>query len=71
MLFLRGVFSGEYDQTPAQFGAEMKKFAESGLVNIVGGCCGTSPGHIKAAADALEGMPPRIPQKPYVCNSVR
>ena len=44
---------GEYDETPAQMAAQIKEYVEKGLVNIVGGCCGTTPEHIKAIADAL------------------
>ncbi len=51
---------GEYDQTPEAMGALLKEFAESGLVNIVGGCCGTSPAHIHAISAAVEGIPPRV-----------
>ncbi len=51
---------GEYDQTPEAMGALLKEFAESGIVNIVGGCCGTSPAHIHAISAAVEGIPPRV-----------
>jgi len=56
---------GGYDEGP-EFMAEMiGEFARSGLVNIVGGCCGTTPAHIKAFAEAIEGVAPRaIPEKP-------
>jgi len=50
---------GEYDETPPTTGALLKEFAESGLVNLVGGCCGTTPEHIRAIADAVAGLPPR------------
>jgi methionine synthase (B12-dependent) (EC 2.1.1.13) len=39
------------------------EFARSGLVNIVGGCCGTTPPHIRAIAEAVKGVPPRVPPK--------
>ncbi|MNF17371.1 Methionine synthase [compost metagenome] len=39
--------------------ATLKEFAQSGLLNLVGGCCGTSPDHIRAIADAVAGLPPR------------
>ena len=52
---------GEYDETPDDTAAIIKEFAQSGLVNIVGGCCGTSPGHIGAMAKAVAGLPPRVP----------
>ena len=50
---------GEYDETPDETAALIGEFAESGLVNIVGGCCGTTPEHIAALARALDGVPPR------------
>jgi 5-methyltetrahydrofolate--homocysteine methyltransferase len=48
-----------YDELPADTAALVKDFAASGFVNIVGGCCGTTPDHIKAIADALAPLPPR------------
>jgi 5-methyltetrahydrofolate--homocysteine methyltransferase len=39
------------------------EFARSGLVNIVGGCCGTTPDHIRAIAEAVKGVAPRVPAK--------
>ena len=51
---------GEYDQSPEAMGALLAEFAESGLVNIVGGCCGTAPEHIHAIRTAVEGIPPRV-----------
>ncbi|MDO4709819.1 MAG: homocysteine S-methyltransferase family protein [Pseudomonadota bacterium] len=54
---------GGYDETPEDMAEVLRGFAESGLVNIVGGCCGTSPAHIRAIADALAALPPRaLPQ---------
>ena len=50
---------GGYDETPAQTAAILGEFARSGLLNIVGGCCGTTPAHIKAIAAAVEGLTPR------------
>ncbi|MDP7156662.1 MAG: homocysteine S-methyltransferase family protein, partial [SAR324 cluster bacterium] len=50
---------GEYDETPAEMAATIRSFAEEGLVNIVGGCCGTTPDHVRALGDALHGMAPR------------
>ncbi|SHJ93887.1 methionine synthase (B12-dependent) [Pseudonocardia thermophila] len=50
---------GGYDQTPEQTAAQLRQFAEDGLVNIVGGCCGTTPDHIARIAEAVRGMPPR------------
>jgi 5-methyltetrahydrofolate--homocysteine methyltransferase len=55
---------GGYDQTPAETGELVGEFARSGLVNIVGGCCGTTPAHIKRVADAARGLPPRKPATP-------
>jgi len=51
---------GEYDETPEEMAATLKEFAESGLLNLVGGCCGTTPAHIKAIAEAVEGIAPRV-----------
>jgi len=50
---------GGYDESPAATAALLGEFAEAGLVNIVGGCCGTRPDHIRAIADAVDGKPPR------------
>ncbi|MBL8437909.1 MAG: methionine synthase [Zoogloeaceae bacterium] len=52
-----------YDETPAQLATEIVEWAKSGLVNIVGGCCGTSPAHIAAIAQAVADVAPRpLPQ---------
>ena len=48
-----------YDETPAMTSGFLKEFAQSGLVNIVGGCCGTTPAHIRAIAEAVAKTPPR------------
>ncbi|HEY1961075.1 MAG TPA: homocysteine S-methyltransferase family protein, partial [Rhizomicrobium sp.] len=57
---------GGYDDTPESMAAQIGEFARSGIVNIVGGCCGTTPAHIKAFAEAIEGVPPRaIPELPH------
>ena len=48
-----------YDETPQYTAGLIREFAQSGFVNIVGGCCGTTPAHIKAIADAVRGIPPR------------
>lgn len=50
-----------YDQLPEDMAAFMKEYASLGILNIVGGCCGTTPEHIGAIARAVEGLPPRIP----------
>jgi 5-methyltetrahydrofolate--homocysteine methyltransferase len=51
---------GEYDETPEHMAATIGEFARSGLVNFVGGCCGTTPEHIRAIAAAVRGVPPRV-----------
>ncbi|MFT7668441.1 MAG: 5-methyltetrahydrofolate--homocysteine methyltransferase [Planctomycetota bacterium] len=50
---------GEYDEEPKKTGALIQEFALSGLVNLVGGCCGTTPDHIRSIAKAVEGVTPR------------
>ncbi|WP_436500091.1 methionine synthase [Actinokineospora sp. HUAS TT18] len=56
---------GEYEETPDQTSALVGEFATSGIVNAVGGCCGTSPAHIAKIAAAVKGLPPRaLPNKP-------
>jgi 5-methyltetrahydrofolate--homocysteine methyltransferase len=50
---------GEYDETPEEMATTLKEFAESGLLNFVGGCCGTTPDHIRAIAAAVSGVAPR------------
>jgi 5-methyltetrahydrofolate--homocysteine methyltransferase len=50
---------GGYDETPDQTGGHIGEWARAGLVNIVGGCCGTTPAHIAAIAKAVDGVPPR------------
>jgi 5-methyltetrahydrofolate--homocysteine methyltransferase len=52
---------GEYDETPDQTGHMLHEWAENGLVNILGGCCGTTPDHIRHVADAVRGLKPRQP----------
>ena len=55
---------GEYDEAPIHTGELLQEFATSGLVNIVGGCCGTTPDHIHEIAKAVDGVAPRkIPQQ--------
>jgi 5-methyltetrahydrofolate--homocysteine methyltransferase len=51
---------GEYDETPAETAEILREFAMSGFVNMVGGCCGTTPDHIRAIANAVAGAPPRM-----------
>ena len=56
---------GGYDETPESMAVHMGAFAREGLVNIIGGCCGTTPEHIRAFADVVAGVPPRkVPEKP-------
>ncbi|SON57722.1 Methionine synthase [Hartmannibacter diazotrophicus] len=50
---------GEYDESPEAMAKLVGEFARAGLVNVLGGCCGTTPDHIKAIADAVAGIPPR------------
>ena len=50
---------GEYDETPEKMASQIKKYVDKNLVNIVGGCCGTTPAHIKAIASIVEGVTPR------------
>ncbi|GAA3513323.1 hypothetical protein GCM10022393_28900 [Aquimarina addita] len=50
---------GEYDETPEQMAAQIKEFLEKDLINIIGGCCGTTPEHIKAIADLAKDYKPR------------
>ncbi|KAB2320085.1 methionine synthase [Betaproteobacteria bacterium SCN1] len=55
---------GEYDMDGAQMAVHIAEWARSGLLNIVGGCCGTTPAHIAAIAQAVEGVAPRVPPAP-------
>ncbi len=56
---------GGFDETPERMAADLRGFAEAGWVNVVGGCCGTTPDHIRAIADAVRGLPPRrVPSVP-------
>jgi 5-methyltetrahydrofolate--homocysteine methyltransferase len=56
---------GEYDEEPHQTGHMLHEWAEHGLVNILGGCCGTTPDHIRHVAEAVDGLTPRqIPERP-------
>ena len=50
---------GGYDETPEDMAAMLKEFADAGLLNLVGGCCGTTPAHIAAIAEAVRGVAPR------------
>jgi len=55
---------GQYDETAEHMAEVLREFAEHGLVNFVGGCCGTTPAHIRAIADAVRGLAPR--QRPQL-----
>lgn len=55
---------GGYDETPEVTAGILREFAQSGLVNVVGGCCGTTPDHIRAIAEAVRGIAPR--KKPVI-----
>jgi 5-methyltetrahydrofolate--homocysteine methyltransferase len=60
---------GEYDLGPADMAVHIKEWAESGFLNIVGGCCGTSPDHIRAMAEAVADIKPRqLPDRPIECR---
>jgi 5-methyltetrahydrofolate--homocysteine methyltransferase len=52
---------GGYDESPEMLATEMAQWARDGLLNIAGGCCGTTPAHIRAIAEALKGVAPRRP----------
>src|SRR5208282_5916229 len=52
---------GLYDESPEQMAAEIAGFARDSLVNVVGGCCGSTPAHIRAIAEAVRGVRPRVP----------
>jgi len=55
---------GGYDEEPEETAALLREFASSGLVNLVGGCCGTGPDHVRAIAEAVADLPPRVPPEP-------
>jgi 5-methyltetrahydrofolate--homocysteine methyltransferase len=63
---------GEYDQSPEEMAAILREFAQSGLMNIIGGCCGSTPEHIRAVAEAVADCAPRkipeIPEIPKACR---
>ena len=60
---------GEYDQTPEDMASVVREFAESGWLNIVGGCCGTTPAHIRAIAETVADLAPR--QRPEMTPELR
>ncbi|WP_087720347.1 methionine synthase [Salinicola salarius] len=60
---------GEYDQSAEEMAAIVGEFARSGLINVIGGCCGTTPEHIAAVKRAVDGVAPRpIPERPAACR---
>lgn len=60
---------GEYDETPEITAGVLREFAENGWVNMVGGCCGTRPPHIRAIAQVVKGLQPRkVPALPPICH---
>ncbi len=60
---------GEYDETPEEMAAVIEDFARAGFLNIVGGCCGSTPGHIRAIAETVAQYPPRnIPEIAPACR---
>ena len=60
---------GEYDDSPRHMAKVLQEFAHAGLVNVLGGCCGTTPDHIRTISEAIEGLAPRSPPPPSPwCN---
>ncbi len=60
---------GEYDETPKEMAEEIAVWAEKGWINIIGGCCGTTPDHVQAMAEAAQKFPPRqCPNIPPACR---
>ena len=60
---------GEYDETPEQMAAEIQVWAENGWINIIGGCCGTTPDHVQAMAEAAQAFPKReLPEIKPACR---
>ena len=60
---------GEYDETPEEMVEVIREFAQSGFLNIVGGCCGTTPAHIKALSETMSAYAPRVlPKRPKVMS---
>lgn len=56
---------GQYDQTPEDMAAEVKEYIDEGLVNIIGGCCGTTEKYIAKYQDLIRGVQPRVPVQPH------
>lgn len=60
---------GEYDLDAVEMAEHIREWASSGFLNLVGGCCGTTPTHIRAMADAVAGIKPRaLPELPVACR---
>ena len=60
---------GEYDQTPREMADLLQEFAQSGFLNLVGGCCGTTPEYVQAIAEAVDNLPPRpVPEIESRCR---
>jgi 5-methyltetrahydrofolate--homocysteine methyltransferase len=59
---------GGFDETPGKMAAELREFAANGWFNIVGGCCGTTPAHIRAIAEAVRGLAPHVLSRPERCT---
>lgn len=55
---------GEYDEMPDQMAATLREFTANGWLNLIGGCCGSTPDHIRAIREAVSDLPPRHPPKP-------
>jgi len=55
---------GGFDETPEKMAADLREFAASGWLNIAGGCCGSTPAHIRAIAAAVKGLKPHVPSRP-------
>jgi 5-methyltetrahydrofolate--homocysteine methyltransferase len=53
-----------FPETPETLAPQLREWAENGWLNIVGGCCGTTPGHIRLIAEAVRSLPPRVPARP-------
>jgi 5-methyltetrahydrofolate--homocysteine methyltransferase len=59
---------GGFDETPETMSADLHEFAANGWLNIAGGCCGTTPAHIRRIAEAVRGIPPHLLSKPERCT---
>ncbi len=59
---------GGFPETPESFAPQLREWAANGWLNIVGGCCGTTPAHIRLLAEAVRGLPPRVPPRIQPCT---